>query len=93
MVSPFVPQEPLKGSVSSAMRTVLRSFTDVCDAVFVVEIGLRFLGKTGGNPQAQLLTYLTESLQMGRQISSSVAKVENLRTRSYFYDDSAMQRM
>lgn len=69
-----IPQEPLKGSVSSAMKTVLRSYTDVCDAVFVVEIGLRFLGKTGGEPQGQLLSYLTDSLQMGPQISSTVAK-------------------
>lgn len=75
-VPPSVLQEPLKGSVSSAMRTVLRSFTDVCDAVHVVDIGLRFLGKTGGDPQGQLLSYLTDSLQMGPQISSSVAKVE-----------------
>uniref|UniRef100_A0A3P9BTE1 Uncharacterized protein n=1 Tax=Maylandia zebra TaxID=106582 RepID=A0A3P9BTE1_9CICH len=64
--------EPLKGSVSSALKTVLRSYTDVCDAVFVMEIGLRFLGKTGGEPQGQLLSYLTDSLQMGPQISSTV---------------------
>ncbi|CAK6965023.1 E3 ubiquitin-protein ligase rnf213-beta isoform X3 [Scomber scombrus] len=69
-----INQEPLKGSVSSAMRTVLRSYTDVCDAVHVVEIGLRFLGKTGGDTQGQLLPYLTDSLQMGEQISSTVAK-------------------
>uniref|UniRef100_A0A3B5AH48 RING-type E3 ubiquitin transferase n=1 Tax=Stegastes partitus TaxID=144197 RepID=A0A3B5AH48_9TELE len=56
---------PLKGSVGGATRTVLRSFTDVCDAVYVVEIGLRFLGKTGGDPRSQLLSYLTDSLQMG----------------------------
>ncbi|XP_067343642.1 E3 ubiquitin-protein ligase rnf213-beta isoform X4 [Channa argus] len=67
-------QEPLKGSVCTAMRTVLRSYTDVCDAVIAVETGLRFLGKTGGDPQAQLLSYLTDSLQMGPQISSTVAK-------------------
>uniref|UniRef100_A0A3B5AS69 RING-type E3 ubiquitin transferase n=1 Tax=Stegastes partitus TaxID=144197 RepID=A0A3B5AS69_9TELE len=60
-----VLQEPLKGSVGGATRTVLRSFTDVCDAVYVVEIGLRFLGKTGGDPRSQLLSYLTDSLQMG----------------------------
>ncbi|KAF3854031.1 hypothetical protein F7725_014719 [Dissostichus mawsoni] len=66
--------EPLKGSVSSAMKTVLRSYTDVCDAVNVVDIGLRFLGKAGGDPQGQLLTYLTDSLQMEKQISSTVAK-------------------
>nr|XP_046210346.1 E3 ubiquitin-protein ligase rnf213-beta isoform X1 [Oncorhynchus gorbuscha]XP_046210347.1 E3 ubiquitin-protein ligase rnf213-beta isoform X1 [Oncorhynchus gorbuscha]XP_046210348.1 E3 ubiquitin-protein ligase rnf213-beta isoform X1 [Oncorhynchus gorbuscha] len=70
-----IPQESLKGSVSCAMRTGLRSYTDVCDAVFAVEIGLRFLGKTSGVPQAPLLSYLTESLKMGPQISSSVAKV------------------
>ncbi|XP_026171361.1 E3 ubiquitin-protein ligase rnf213-beta isoform X2 [Mastacembelus armatus] len=69
-----ISQEPLKGSVSSTMRTVLRSYTDVCDAVYVVEIGLRFLGKTGGDPQGQLLSYLTDSLRMGPHISSTVAK-------------------
>ncbi|KAG8008845.1 hypothetical protein GBF38_010486 [Nibea albiflora] len=69
-----IRQEPLKGSVCSAVRMMLRSYTDVCDAVFVVEIGLRFLGKTGGDPQGQLLSYLTDSLQMKPQISSSVAK-------------------
>ncbi|XP_023274738.1 E3 ubiquitin-protein ligase rnf213-beta-like [Seriola lalandi dorsalis] len=69
-----IRQEPLKGSVSSAMRTVLRSYTDVCEAVYVVEIGLRYLGKTGGDPRGQLSSYLTDSLQMRRQISSTVAK-------------------
>ncbi|XP_033975098.1 E3 ubiquitin-protein ligase rnf213-beta isoform X3 [Trematomus bernacchii] len=69
-----IHQEPLKGSVSSAMKTVLRSYTDVCDAVNVVDIGLRFLGKAGGDPQGQLLTYLTDSLQMEKHISSTVAK-------------------
>uniref|UniRef100_A0A3Q3VZH2 Uncharacterized protein n=1 Tax=Mola mola TaxID=94237 RepID=A0A3Q3VZH2_MOLML len=59
-----------------AVRTLLRSYTDVCDAVFVLEIGLRFLAKTGGDPQGQLLSYLSDSLQMDSQISSSVAKVE-----------------
>lgn len=72
-------QEPLKGSVCSAMRTVLRSYTDVCDAVHVVEIGLRFLGKTGGDPQGQLSSFLTDALQMHSQISSTVAKVESCR--------------
>uniref|UniRef100_A0A665WTV1 Uncharacterized protein n=1 Tax=Echeneis naucrates TaxID=173247 RepID=A0A665WTV1_ECHNA len=43
------------GSVCNAVRTVLRSYPDVCDAVSVVEIGLRFLGKTGGDPQGQAL--------------------------------------
>ncbi|XP_056627258.1 E3 ubiquitin-protein ligase rnf213-beta-like isoform X2 [Triplophysa dalaica] len=69
-----IPQEPLRSSVLSSMRSMLRSFTDVCDAVFAVEIGLRFLGKTGGDAQALLLSYLTDSLKMNRQISSSVAE-------------------
>uniref|UniRef100_A0A3B3UG58 RING-type E3 ubiquitin transferase n=1 Tax=Poecilia latipinna TaxID=48699 RepID=A0A3B3UG58_9TELE len=64
-------QEALKGSVSSATTTVMRSYTDVCDAVFVVEIGLRFLGKAGGDPEGQLLSYLTDSLKMGPQISNA----------------------
>ncbi|XP_030630710.1 E3 ubiquitin-protein ligase rnf213-beta [Chanos chanos] len=69
-----IPQEPLKGSVRSAMRTVLRSFTDVCDAVFVVEIGLRLLGKTGGDPSTPFLIYLRDGLEMKQQISGNVAK-------------------
>lgn len=68
-------QTPLKGSVCAAMRTVLRSYTDVCDAIFVLEIGLRFLAKTGGDPQEQLLPFLTDSLQLDSQVSSSIAKV------------------
>ncbi|XP_015244846.1 PREDICTED: E3 ubiquitin-protein ligase RNF213 [Cyprinodon variegatus] len=69
-----IHQEALKGSVSSATTTVLRSYTDVCDALFVIEIGLRFLGKAGGDPEAQLLSYLTDSLKLGPQISNTVAK-------------------
>ncbi|KAK9965830.1 hypothetical protein ABG768_004896 [Culter alburnus] len=69
-----IPQEPLKGSLLSSMRSMLRSFTDVCDAVYTVEIGLRFLGKTGGDPQALLLSYLTDSLKMHQQISSNIAE-------------------
>lgn len=72
-------QKALKGSVSSTMTAALRSYTDVCDALFVLEIGLRFLGKTGGSPQAQLLSYLNDSLHMRTQISSTVAKVRALR--------------
>ncbi|XP_054899206.1 E3 ubiquitin-protein ligase rnf213-beta [Poeciliopsis prolifica] len=69
-----IHQEVLKGSVSSTTTAVLRSYADVCDAVFVVEIGLRFLGKAGGDPEGQLLSYLTDSLKMGPQISNTVAK-------------------
>ncbi|XP_051523957.1 E3 ubiquitin-protein ligase rnf213-beta-like isoform X2 [Myxocyprinus asiaticus] len=69
-----IPQESLKGSVLSSMRSMLRSFTDVCDAVYAVEIGLRFLGKTGGDPQVLLLSYLLDSLKMDQHISSSIAE-------------------
>lgn len=76
VISPFLPaQELLKGSVCTSIRTVLRSFTEVCDAVYALEIGLRFLGKTGGHPKFQLLTYLQDSLKMKQYISSNVAKV------------------
>ncbi|XP_016335836.1 E3 ubiquitin-protein ligase rnf213-beta-like [Sinocyclocheilus anshuiensis] len=68
-----MPQEALKASVLSSMRSMLRSFTDVCDAVYAVEIGLRFLGKTGGDPQVLLLSYLTDSLKMDQHISSTIA--------------------
>ncbi|XP_062382955.1 E3 ubiquitin-protein ligase rnf213-beta [Sardina pilchardus] len=73
-VSSKIPQEPLKGSVLGDMKVVLKSFTDVCDAVFAVEIGLRFLGKTGGGGEPMLVPYLRDSLRMGQQISSSMVK-------------------
>ncbi|XP_053366887.1 E3 ubiquitin-protein ligase rnf213-beta isoform X1 [Clarias gariepinus] len=69
-----IPQEPLKRSVCCSVRTVLRAFTDVCDAVDALETGLRFLGKTGGQPESLLLFYLQDSLKMRQHISSSVAK-------------------
>ncbi|KAM9716156.1 E3 ubiquitin-protein ligase rnf213-beta [Menidia menidia] len=69
-----IRQEPLKGSAQGAARASLRCYADVCDAVAVVEVGLRFLGKTGGDPRAQLLSYLADALQMRPQISSAVAK-------------------
>ncbi|XP_026078195.1 E3 ubiquitin-protein ligase rnf213-beta isoform X1 [Carassius auratus] len=69
-----IPQEALKASVLSFMRSMLRSYTDVCDAVYAVEIGLRFLGKTGGEPQVLLLSYLTDSLKMNQHITSAIAE-------------------
>ncbi|MBN3307566.1 RN213 ligase, partial [Amia calva] len=72
-----IPQEPLKGSVSSSVKTMLRSYTDVCDTVLVIETGLRFLSKTGGEPRGLLLPYLRDILKMGKQVSSSVAKALN----------------
>ncbi|XP_066518776.1 E3 ubiquitin-protein ligase rnf213-beta [Hoplias malabaricus] len=73
-VRTHIPQTPLKSSVCSSMRTVLRSFTDVCSAVNALETGLRFLGKTGGHPSSSLLSYLQKSLRMEQDISSNVAK-------------------
>ncbi|KAG7491231.1 hypothetical protein MATL_G00000820, partial [Megalops atlanticus] len=70
-----IPQVPLKGSVRAAMRATLRSFTDACDAALALEVGLRFLGKTGGNPRDPLVPYLRDTLRMEERISSSVAKV------------------
>ncbi|XP_036391600.1 E3 ubiquitin-protein ligase rnf213-beta-like [Megalops cyprinoides] len=70
-----IPQVPLKGSVRAAMRATLRSFTDACDAAFSLEVGLRFLGKTGGDPRNPLVPYLRDTLRMEEHISSSVAKV------------------
>lgn len=82
-------QEPLKGSVLGDMKVLLRSFTDVCDAVFAVEIGLRFLGKTGGKGDTLLVPYLRDSLGMDQQISSNMAKVQTntrLKLDIYYFD-------
>ncbi|KAM9831669.1 E3 ubiquitin-protein ligase rnf213-beta [Neosynchiropus ocellatus] len=69
-----VPQEPLKGSVGASVRKILRSYTDVCEAVYLLEIGLRFLAKTGGDRELGLKAFLADSLQMRAQISTSVAE-------------------
>ncbi|XP_076855501.1 E3 ubiquitin-protein ligase rnf213-beta isoform X2 [Brachyhypopomus gauderio] len=69
-----IPQGLLKSSVCSSTRAGLRSFTDVCDGLDAVEIGLRFLSKTGGQPKSLLLSYLKDNLRMDQHISSSVAK-------------------
>ncbi|KAL4648632.1 E3 ubiquitin-protein ligase rnf213-beta-like [Arapaima gigas] len=69
-----IPQEPLKGSVSNSMRMVLCSFPDVCDAVRILEMVLRFLAKTGGDPQTHLLSYLKNALRMEEHISRAAAK-------------------
>lgn len=57
------------------IKVVLKSFTDVCDAELAVKIGLRFLGKMGGDGKQRLVPYLRDSLRMGQQITNNVAKV------------------
>ncbi|XP_048870948.1 E3 ubiquitin-protein ligase rnf213-beta [Brienomyrus brachyistius] len=69
-----IPQKPLKSSVSGAVRDVLHSFSDTCDAVLLAEVALRFLAKMGGDPQVQLLVYMRDTLRMEQQIPRAVAK-------------------
>lgn len=66
-----------EGLVMQRRQAVLRSYTDICDTMFMLEISLHFLAQTGGTPQGGLPSYLTGSLQINAQISSSVDKVES----------------
>uniref|UniRef100_A0A8C4TA23 RING-type E3 ubiquitin transferase n=1 Tax=Erpetoichthys calabaricus TaxID=27687 RepID=A0A8C4TA23_ERPCA len=72
-----IPQVPLKTSICSAITSVLRSFSDTCETINIVKIGLRFLGKTGGESKEELLSYLKQSLKMELLISILVKKALN----------------
>ncbi|XP_072568016.1 E3 ubiquitin-protein ligase rnf213-beta isoform X2 [Paramormyrops kingsleyae] len=69
-----IPQKPLRNSLSGAVRDVLHSFPDTCDAVLLTEVALRFLAKMGGDPRVRLLAYMRDTLRMEQQIPRAVAK-------------------
>uniref|UniRef100_A0A3B3SIL3 RING-type E3 ubiquitin transferase n=1 Tax=Paramormyrops kingsleyae TaxID=1676925 RepID=A0A3B3SIL3_9TELE len=73
---------PLRNSLSGAVRDVLHSFPDTCDAVLLTEVALRFLAKMGGDPRVRLLAYMRDTLRMEQQIPRAVAKVPSRTNRA-----------
>uniref|UniRef100_A0A8C9W293 Ring finger protein 213a n=1 Tax=Scleropages formosus TaxID=113540 RepID=A0A8C9W293_SCLFO len=67
--------EPLTSLVLTALAGELPSYSDVCDALTVVEVALGFLAMTGGEPHMQLVRYLQDVLQMGDQTPPHILKV------------------
>ncbi|XP_067860144.1 E3 ubiquitin-protein ligase rnf213-alpha-like isoform X2 [Heptranchias perlo] len=69
-----ISQEILSNSVCVAVTTVLKSYSDICDALAIIEIVVGFLATAGGAPDNHLLSYLKDTLRMDRQVSACVSK-------------------
>ncbi|KAL3987051.1 centrosome and spindle pole-associated protein 1 [Sarotherodon galilaeus] len=69
-----VKQEPLQTLTLFAVAGELHSYSEVCDALSMLEVALGFLAMTGGEPHMQLSSYLEEVLQMGKQMAQHILK-------------------
>uniref|UniRef100_A0AAX7SI34 RING-type E3 ubiquitin transferase n=1 Tax=Astatotilapia calliptera TaxID=8154 RepID=A0AAX7SI34_ASTCA len=69
-----VQQEPLQTLTLFAVAGELHSYSEVCDALSMLEVALGFLAMTGGEPHMQLSSYLEEVLQMGNQMAQHILK-------------------
>lgn len=69
-----VKQEPLQTLTLFAVAGELHSYSEVCEALSMLEVTLGFLAMTGGEPHMQLSCYLEEVLQMGNQMAQHILK-------------------
>uniref|UniRef100_A0A3Q0S599 RN213 ligase n=1 Tax=Amphilophus citrinellus TaxID=61819 RepID=A0A3Q0S599_AMPCI len=67
-------QEPLQTLTLFAVAGELHSYSEVCEALSMLEVALGFLAMTGGEPHMQLSCYLEEVLQMGNQMAQHILK-------------------
>ncbi|XP_066560678.1 E3 ubiquitin-protein ligase rnf213-alpha [Amia ocellicauda] len=68
-------QDSLPALMLNALSSELQSYSDVCEALSVVEVTLGFLAMTGGDAELQLVKYVEDILQMGDQTSPHILKV------------------
>ncbi|XP_072560845.1 E3 ubiquitin-protein ligase rnf213-alpha isoform X2 [Paramormyrops kingsleyae] len=69
-----VGQEPLTALALETLARELPSYSDVCEALSLVEVALGFLAMTGGEAHVLLIRYLEDVLQMGDQMSPLILK-------------------
>nr|XP_055046764.1 E3 ubiquitin-protein ligase rnf213-alpha-like isoform X2 [Misgurnus anguillicaudatus] len=69
-----VQQESLQPLMQHDLVKELQSYSDVCEALSIVELALGFLAMTGGEPHVQLGDYLKEVLQMADHTAPHVFK-------------------
>ncbi|XP_067914411.1 E3 ubiquitin-protein ligase rnf213-alpha-like isoform X2 [Heterodontus francisci] len=69
-----ISQEILPHSVCTAVTNMLKSYSDICDALDKIEIVVGFLATAGGDPDNQLLCYLRDTLRMDRRVLACVSK-------------------
>ncbi|XP_068134510.1 E3 ubiquitin-protein ligase RNF213-like [Hyperolius riggenbachi] len=67
-----LPQDSLSNSAIDVISRDLNVFSDVCEALNIVEILLRFLAASGGDPNLSITTYVEDILQMKEQSSAHV---------------------
>ncbi|XP_040200941.1 E3 ubiquitin-protein ligase RNF213 isoform X4 [Rana temporaria] len=67
-----LPQDSLSNSAIDAISKDLNAFSDVCEALNIVDISLGFLATSGENPELSLTEYVEEILQMREQSSAHV---------------------
>ncbi|KAM8945658.1 LOW QUALITY PROTEIN: E3 ubiquitin-protein ligase RNF213 [Pelodytes ibericus] len=59
-----LPQDSLPHSTMNSISRDLSAYSDVCEALHIVNVTLGFLATSGGNPDALLTTYVKNILQM-----------------------------
>ncbi|XP_069050628.1 E3 ubiquitin-protein ligase rnf213-alpha isoform X2 [Lepisosteus oculatus] len=69
-------QDSLPALMLNALSGELQSYTDVCEALSVVEVTLGFLAMTGGEAEMQLVKYVQDILQMGDQTAPHILKIK-----------------
>ncbi|KAE8588683.1 hypothetical protein XENTR_v10022690 [Xenopus tropicalis] len=67
-----VLQEPLLDSVIENISKDLDLYSDVCDALQIIETMLGFLATSGGNPDLPLTAYVEDVLQMKDQSEENI---------------------
>ncbi|XP_074524614.1 E3 ubiquitin-protein ligase rnf213-alpha-like [Halichoeres trimaculatus] len=67
-----VKQDDLSSLTRNAVSRNLESYSEVCEALKIVELVLGFLSMTGGNPGMQLVTYLQDILKMSDNIDRHI---------------------
>ncbi|XP_072256671.1 E3 ubiquitin-protein ligase RNF213 [Pyxicephalus adspersus] len=67
-----LPQDSLSNSAIDVLSKDLNAFSDVCEALNIVDISLGFLASSGGDPELSLTEYAENVLQMGEQSSAHI---------------------
>ncbi|XP_063350782.1 E3 ubiquitin-protein ligase rnf213-alpha-like [Pelmatolapia mariae] len=69
-----VPQRALSRLIWNSVSRQLDSYSEVCEALKIVELLLGYLSMTGGDPKMKLVTYLQEILKMDQNINQHILK-------------------
>ncbi|KAJ8254158.1 hypothetical protein COCON_G00207700 [Conger conger] len=70
----LITEEALPALTLAALAGELPAYSDVCEALAVVEVALGFLAMTGEDPNMQLVCYLEKVLKMEDQMAPHILK-------------------